>query len=90
MVEQGVKFFEKELVNKAHEYGCQTIELWRNETDHSYVVGVGAWNSMEDARKFQSQWDAKEQELLRYCTNAPKREFFSIKSAYAEKARVVA
>lgn len=87
MEEQGIKFFEKEFVNKAHEYGCPTIELWRNETDHSFVVGVGAWNSMEDARKFQSQWDAKEHQMLRYCTNVPRREFFSIKSVYTEKSR---
>lgn len=85
MEAQGIRFLEKELVDKARELGCVSIEIWQNEHDPSYSVGVGAWSSFEDARKFQGQWDAKEQELLRYCANAPKRTFFRVKN-YTDKA----
>ncbi len=76
MEEQGMKFFQRELVDKAPELGCQGIELWQSEKDGSYAVGIGAWNSLEDARRFQNLWDQKEKELLRFCIASPKQEFF--------------
>jgi hypothetical protein len=90
MEEQGMKFFEREILMKAHELGCVGIEMWQNEGDRSYLVGIGAWNSLEDARKFQDVWDMKEMELLRYCTNSPKRELFKTKTPLEEKIRKAA
>ena len=76
MEEKGMKFFQKEIVEKAQELGCQGAELWQSERDRAYAVGIGAWNSIEDARRFQALWDQKEKEILRYCVGAPKQEFF--------------
>lgn len=90
MEEQGMKYFEKEFLNKAEEYGCHGIEMWRNEADHSYVVGIGAWNSMDDVRRFQDVWDVKEKELLRFCTKTPKRELFKTNSRMEERSRKAA
>ncbi len=90
MEEQGIKFLENELVKKAQEYGCHGIELWQNGKDATNLVGIGSWNSLEEARTFQSHWDSKEHELMRYCQEKPHREFFKVCSVYAEKQRRVA
>lgn len=87
MEEKGLKFLQSELLKKAQEYGCHGIELWQNDKDPSIIAGIGWWNSLEEARKFQSSWEVKEKELLHYCMDVPKREFFKIKSTYNEKAK---
>ncbi|MGC1878888.1 MAG: hypothetical protein WA347_04750 [Rhabdochlamydiaceae bacterium] len=90
METQGLNFLENELVKKAQNYGCHFIELWHNEKETSHVVGVAIWNSLEEARNFQSHWQEKEKELTKFCTEPPKREFFHLKSTYAEKAKKAA
>lgn len=85
--EEGIKFLETELLKKAQEYGCHDIELCQNERDPTELRGLTTWNSVDEARQFQSHWEAKEKELLRYCTNVPKREVFKIRSSYQEKLR---
>jgi len=90
MEAQGLKFLEEELVKKAQNYGCHFIELWQNERDPSIVVGVAIWNDLEDARRFQSKWQEKEQELMQFCTESPKREFFVLKTTYVEKGKKAA
>jgi heme-degrading monooxygenase HmoA len=90
MEEQGIKFLENELIKKAAEYGCHGIELWQNDRDPTNFIGTGLWNSLEEARKFQAMWQAKEKELMRYCSGAPTREFYKIRSTYKEKSKRVA
>lgn len=90
MEEQGMKFVENELIKKAQSYGCHNIEFLQSEHDPSYIIGVGFWNNIEEARRFQSHWDSKEKELIRFCKNTPKREFFKIRAAYAEKLKKAA
>jgi hypothetical protein len=90
MEAQGLKYLETELVKKAQDYGCHFIELWQNDKDPSTVVGVATWNSLDDARSFQSRWEAKEKELMKFSSQAPKREFFLLKSTYAERAKKAA
>ena len=88
--EQGLKFLESELLKKAQELGCHGIELLQSGRDSSTIVGVGHWNSLEEARKFQALWDAKEHELMRYCQVRPHHEFYKVYSVYAEKQKKVA
>ncbi len=90
MEEEGLKFLENELVKKGAQYGCHGIELLQNGKDSTTVIGIGYWNDIEEARKFQSAWDKKEKELAKYCTSAPKREFYKIRCNYMEKARKIA
>jgi len=90
MEQQGIRFFENELLKKAQEYGCHSIELWQDERDPQHLIGTGMWNSLEEARRFQSHWNEKERELINFCTNTPKREFLKIKATYSEKSRRVA
>lgn len=90
MEEKGIKFLERELLSKAQEFGCHGLELWQDERDPTFLVGIGAWNSIDDARRFQSHWDEKEKELIEFCESAPKREFLKIRSTYAEKEKRVA
>lgn len=91
MEEQGIRFLENELVKKAQEYGCHYVEIWQNEKDHTIVEGVAVWHDIEDARRFQSKWKNKEQELVRkFCEDSPEREFCKIRSIFVEKARKAA
>ena len=91
MIEQGIKFLEAELVKKALESGCQNIVLLQNERDPSYVIGIATWTTIEEAKKFQSQWNSKETELAtRFCSTAPTRELFKPRAVYSERARKAA
>lgn len=90
MEDKGIKFLENELIKKAQEYGCHGIELWQNEKNPSTLVGIGHWNSLQEARNFQAHWDSKEREFMHYCTTKPEREFYKIKSTYSEKVRKAA
>lgn len=90
MEEQALKFFENELIKKAQNYKCHLIELLQNEKDHSQFVGIAIWNDIEDARRFQELWKSKEKELMRFCVNEPKREFFKLRTHYQEKMRKAA
>ena len=90
MEEQAIKFIEKELVKKAQKLGCHFIELLQNEKDHSKFIGIGTWNDIEDARRFQSLWEEKEKELMHFCVNEPEREFFTIRASFQEKTRKAA
>lgn len=90
MEAQGYQFLENELVKKAPSYGCHFIELWQNERDPSIVIGVAIWNDLEDARRFQKQWEGKEKELMKFSSEAPKREFYMLKSTFAEKGKKAA
>lgn len=90
MEEQGIKFLERELIKKAQEYGCHGIELLQSEKNPSLLIGVGYWNSIDEARQFQTIWNAKESELLKFCINKPTREFFKLRNSYSEKQRKVA
>lgn len=90
MEAQGIKYLESELIKKAQDYGCHFIELWQNEKNPNIVVGVATWNSLDDARHFQSKWIEKEKELMKYSSEPPKREFFLLKSTFAEKGKKAA
>jgi len=90
MESEGFKFLENELVKKAQNYGCHFIELWQNERDPSVVIGVAIWNDLEDARRFQSQWEEKEKDLMKFSYEPPRREFFALKSSFVEKGKKAA
>lgn len=90
MEEEGIKFLERELVKKAQNYGCHEIELLHSEKNPCHLIGIATWKNIEEAKKFQATWDAKEKEILRYCTDVPKREFFKMRSTYTEKAKKAA
>ncbi len=87
MEEEGLKFLEKELIKHAREYGCHDIEICQSEREPSELLGLAIWNSVEEARNFQSHWASKEKELLRICANPPTREIFKIRSTYIEKGK---
>jgi hypothetical protein len=90
METEGLEFLENELVKKAKSYGCHFIELWQNEKDPHSVVGVAIWNNLEDARRFQHLWQEKEEELMKFSSESPQREFFVLYSTYTEKAKKAA
>lgn len=88
--DQGLKFLEAELIKKAQDYGCHFIELWKNERHPTIVIGVATWESEEDARRFQSKWQQKEKEMMKFSAEEPKREFFILKSTFAERGKKAA
>lgn len=90
MEEKGIKFLENELLKKAQSFGCHGIELMQNEKDPCIIIGIGFWNSLEEAKNFQSHWQDKEQELLQYCSKRPEREFLKVRSTFLEKIKKAA
>lgn len=87
MEEQGIRFLQNELIKNAERYGCHGIELLQDEKDHTLLVGIATWNDISDARRFQSSWAHKENELMRFCSETPKRHFYKVRSTYSEKMR---
>lgn len=90
MEEKGVQFLERELIRHAQEMGCHRIELCQSERDPSELMGIGTWNSLDEARRFQSKWSEKEKELLNLCTGSPKRDVLRMRSTFMEKSRKAA
>lgn len=91
MEEKGLRFLENELVKKGPELGCHYLELWQNEKDSSIIEGVAMWNTLDEAKKFQTLWSSKEKEFIHlFCTETPKREFCKLRHSYIEKARKAA
>lgn len=90
MEHQAMKFLENELMRKGDSYGCHNIEILQSELDPTHVLGVALWNDIQDARRFQARWAAKEHELVKMCSEAPKREFFKIATSFAEHLRKAA
>jgi|GEM_PF-2644772 len=74
--EQGFKLLENEISKKCKEKGCQGIELLRNEKQPHLVLGIATWNSLEEARHFQTIWQEKEKEIAKMCQEPPHHEFF--------------
>jgi len=85
--EQAIQFLENELINKGKDFGCHYIELWQKEKDPSILEGVAVWNDLEDAKRFQSMWETKENEFVnKFCSDKPAREFCKIRSIFMEKS----
>lgn len=87
MEEEGLRFLETELMKHARDFGCHYIEFCQNERDTTEVLGLAIWNSIDEARKFQSKWHDKEKKLISFCTNPPRREVFKVRSSYTEKEK---
>jgi Antibiotic biosynthesis monooxygenase len=90
MEEKGLRFLENELVKKADSYGCHGVEILHSEDDPSLIVGIALWNDIQDARRFQAKWAAKEHEMNHLCTSSPHRGFFKIVTTFSEKQRKAA
>lgn len=90
MESQGIRFLENELIKKADSYGCHHIEILQSESNPAHVLGVALWNDIQDARRFQARWAAKERELVKMCTESPKREFFKIATLFNEHLKKAA
>ena len=90
METKGLELLKRELIDKAKAYGCHSIELLQNDKNPSTIVGIAIWNSLDDARRFQTLWQEKEKELSKLCTESPIREFFKCTSHYLEGAKKVA
>src|SRR5579883_1260385 len=88
MEKEGLRFLETELMKHAREFGCHHLEICQNERDLTDVVGLAIWNSIDEAKKFQSHWEEKESKLISFCTNPPRREVFKVQSTYSEKEKV--
>jgi len=85
MEEKGVRFLETELVKHAQELGCHTVLICQNERHPNDVCGIAAWNSIDEARNFQSRWAEKEKTLISYCSGEPRRDVWKIRSSFKEK-----
>lgn len=85
MKDEGIKFLEDELLKTAKDCKCQDIEVWYNEKEPSHNIGMGLWDDLEEARKFQMKWKAKEKELMKYCSEVHHREIYRVSSGFAKK-----
>jgi quinol monooxygenase YgiN len=87
---QGLRFLQNNLIRKAKEYGCHGIELLQEGKNPTFFIGIGTWNSLEEARRFQAIWNKKEKQMNHFCIHRPKRQFFKVKSTYMEKTKKAA
>lgn len=85
MEKEGMKYLENELLKAAKAAGAHDIEVWYNEKEPTHVVGMGLWNNLDEARKFQSLWGAKEKELMKYCEKAPHHEIYKVCDEFAKR-----
>jgi heme-degrading monooxygenase HmoA len=88
--EKGYKLLEQGLNKLSSEKGCQSIELLRNEKHPSRVIGIAVWDSIEDARDFQTKWQSKEDEISQHCETRPHHEFLKCCTVFGEKKRKAA
>jgi len=88
--DQAIQFLEKNLLEKAMELGCHDIEILIDERNPERLIGMGIWNNFNEAKKFQSIWEAKEKELMQFCEKKPMREFYKIIKNTEGKARKAA
>ncbi len=82
MEKQAVRFFEKEMVKKALEYGSYGIELWQDPNDPTILFGTGVWSSLEEENRFIAQWESEMHEMRNYCVNDPTRIVYKIHGAW--------
>jgi heme-degrading monooxygenase HmoA len=76
----GYQLLEKEITKQTNTPGCSGFELLQNEKDPTRVMGIGTWNSLEDARQFQTKWQQIEKELNKLSEERPHHEFFSVRN----------
>lgn len=86
MEEKGVTIIEDELFEFLKKSGCQKSELFQDAENPSHYYYTADWNSVNDAKKIQKEWESKTKELHTYCTNHPKREIYITKSSLLAKA----
>lgn len=82
---EGMRFLEDELAKAAKAAGSGELEVWYSERESEHVIGMGIWNSLDDARRFQSTWESKEKELMKFCTEKPHREVYRVCDSFAKK-----
>lgn len=75
---QAVRFYENEMVKNALKHGSYGIELWQDEEDPTLFIGTGIWDSLEDANRFQAQWESELDELRKFCVKEPTRAVYKI------------
>ena len=82
---EGLKYLENELSKAAKAAGARNLEVWYTDKDPTHVVGMGMWNNLDEARKFQSVWESKEKELMKYCSEKPHREVYHVCDEFNKK-----
>ncbi len=90
MEDKGLKLIEKNLFDLFLKHGALSVELFQDAENHSKYYYAADWNSLNDARKIQKEWEQQITELRSLCTNNPKREFYELKSSRMEKMRKAA
>lgn len=70
--------------------GCNQIEIFQDSNNPHHWYYAADWNSLDDAKRVQHEWEEKARELMHFCTNSPKREFFIVKKSHMGKMRKAA
>lgn len=80
MEEKGLKLIEREIFDLLIDHGATGIELFQSADNPSHYFYAADWNTIEDAKRAQKEWEGKIKELQGCCTAAPKREFYNMKA----------
>lgn len=88
--DEAIDFLNENLTKHAKEFGCHDIEFLSDEKNPEHIIGTGVWNSASEAKNFQTKWDTVEKDLMKFCTEAPKRKLYKIETHWTEKGRKVA
>lgn len=80
MEEKGIKMIEKEVFDILIDHGATGIELFQSAENPSHYFYAADWDSLEDAKSAQREWESKIKELQSCCAATPKREFYKLKA----------
>lgn len=88
--EKAFKLLQNELNKLPSIQGCSGMELLHNEKDPSRAVGITIWESIDDARDFQTLWNETEKEITLFCDERPHHQFFKITTVQLGKGKKAA
>lgn len=71
MEEKFLHYFEHEIIKKAHDCGCLSYWMFRDERDKTHILFTGYWSRNEDAYKFENYIKSHEKSFHEYCNETP-------------------
>lgn len=79
MEDKGLHYLENELGKRGGEYGYHMIYFLQNEREKGHIMAYAEWNSIEEARKFQSRFEKKEMEMHHMWQRPPHHEWYHMR-----------
>lgn len=83
--EKGLKMIEKDIFELLEQKGCLGLELFQDAENPTHIYYSADWNSIEEAKRAQKEWEDVIATITNLCTSTPKREFYNLKVSHMLK-----